>query len=138
MNSRGLKLFTCKWIPENQEPKALIFLCHGYAMECSITMNSEFFFFFVHEFYMENQIYRTTNKKYSDIIFVIGLGTATRLVKAGFAVYGIDYEGHGKSAGLQGLVNKFDNVVDDCSDHFTTICGQILLSVSSNLKKKSI
>lgn len=88
VNSRGLKLFTCKWIPENQEPKALIFLCHGYAMECSITMNS----------------------------------TATRLVKAGFAVYGIDYEGHGKSAGLQGLVKIFDNVVDDCSDHFTTIC----------------
>ena len=87
---------------------------------------------------MENQIviHRTANKKYSDIIFVIGLGTATRLVKAGFAVYGIDYEGHGKSAGLQGLVKIFDNVVDDCSDHFTTICGQILLSVSLNLKKK--
>ncbi|XP_024021537.1 caffeoylshikimate esterase isoform X1 [Morus notabilis] len=87
-NSRGLQLFTCQWLPKNQDPKALIFIFHGYAMECSVTMKS----------------------------------TAVRLVKAGFAIYGIDYEGHGKSGGLQGLVNNFDNVVDDCSDHFTTIC----------------
>lgn len=89
-NPRGLKLFTCQWLPENQDPKALIFLCHGYGMECSITMNS----------------------------------TAVRLVKAGFAVYGIDYEGHGKSAGLQGFVNSFDDVVNDCSDHFTSVCAK--------------
>ncbi|XVF23778.1 hypothetical protein REPUB_Repub13aG0068400 [Reevesia pubescens] len=88
LNSRGLKLFTCKWIPVNEEPKGLIFICHGYAMECSITMNS----------------------------------TAIRLVKAGFAVYGIDYEGHGKSSGLQGYITSFDNVVDDCSNYFTEIC----------------
>ncbi|KAK9913384.1 hypothetical protein M0R45_037202 [Rubus argutus] len=89
LNSRGMKLFTCKWLPENNKPpKALIFICHGYAMECSITMNS----------------------------------TAIRLAKAGFAIYGIDYEGHGKSAGLAGLVNKFDDIVDDCTAHFTNIC----------------
>ncbi|XVE69045.1 hypothetical protein DITRI_Ditri09bG0118000 [Diplodiscus trichospermus] len=88
LNSRGLKLFTCRWTPVNEEPKGLIFICHGYAMECSITMNS----------------------------------TAIRLVKAGFAVYGIDYEGHGKSSGLQGYITSFDNVVDDCSNFFTEIC----------------
>ncbi|KAF3433786.1 hypothetical protein FNV43_RR24889 [Rhamnella rubrinervis] len=87
-NSRGLKLFTCGWRPEKQDPKALIFLCHGYAMECSITM----------------------------------LSTATRLAKAGFAIYGMDYEGHGKSGGLQGYVECFDDVVNDCSDHYTSIC----------------
>ncbi|XP_030512336.1 caffeoylshikimate esterase-like [Rhodamnia argentea] len=87
LNSRGLKLFTCRWVPSG-EPKALIFICHGYAMECSITMNS----------------------------------TAIRLAKAGFTVYGIDYEGHGKSDGMQGLINSFDDVVDDCSNHFTSIC----------------
>nr|KJB73707.1 hypothetical protein B456_011G245400 [Gossypium raimondii] len=87
-NSRGLKLFTCRWLPVNEEPKALIFICHGYAMECSITMNS----------------------------------TAIRLVKAGYAVYGIDYEGHGKSSGLQGYISSFSHVVDDCSDYFTDIC----------------
>ncbi|XP_052477601.1 caffeoylshikimate esterase isoform X2 [Gossypium raimondii] len=87
-NSRGLKLFTCRWLPVNEEPKALIFICHGYAMECSITMNS----------------------------------TAIRLVKAGYAVYGIDYEGHGKSSGLQGYISSFSHVVDDCSDYFNDIC----------------
>ncbi|CAA6661787.1 unnamed protein product [Spirodela intermedia] len=76
-NSRGMKLFT-----------SLIFLCHGYAMECSISMR----------------------------------GTAIPLTRAGFAVYGIDYEGHGKSSGLQGYVESFDAVVDDCSEHFTGIC----------------
>ena len=50
-------------------------------------------------------------------------GTATRLAKAGFAVYGIDYEGHGKSDGLQGFVNNFDDLINDCSKYFTTICG---------------
>lgn len=87
LNSRGMKLFTCRWLP-NSEPKALIFLCHGYAMECSISMRD----------------------------------AGTRLAKAGFAVYGMDYEGHGKSSGLQGLVANFDNLVTDCSDHFTSIC----------------
>lgn len=87
LNSRGLKLFACEWIPKKQEPKGLIFICHGYAMECSITMNS----------------------------------TAVRLAKAGFAVYGMDYEGHGKSAGLAGYVSNFDAIVDDCSTHYTNI-----------------
>ncbi|KAI0501980.1 hypothetical protein KFK09_016925 [Dendrobium nobile] len=87
-SSRGLKLFTCRWLPGKGESKALIFLCHGYAMECSVSMRE----------------------------------TATRLVKAGFAVYGIDYEGHGKSTGLQGYVPSFDGLVDDCLNHFMSIC----------------
>ena len=29
VNSRGKKLFTCRWIPQNFQPKALIFICHG-------------------------------------------------------------------------------------------------------------
>ncbi|XP_058774800.1 caffeoylshikimate esterase-like [Vicia villosa] len=88
LNSRGMKLLATKWIPANENPKALIFMCHGYAMECSITMNS----------------------------------TARRLVKGGYAVYGIDYEGHGKSDGLAGLVMNFDDVIDDCFNHFSKIC----------------
>lgn len=88
LNSRGLKLFTCRWLPTNQEPKALIFMCHGYAMECSISMKD----------------------------------TGIRLAKAGFAVYGIDYEGHGKSSGLHGYIPSFDDLVDDCKNHFTSIC----------------
>ncbi|KAJ9684104.1 hypothetical protein PVL29_016547 [Vitis rotundifolia] len=88
LNSRGLKLFTCRWFPANQDPKALIFILHGYAMECSIFMND----------------------------------TGTRLAKAGYAVYGIDFEGHGKSSGLGGLISCFDDVVSDCSNYFSTIC----------------
>jgi len=88
LNSRGMKLFTCSWLPVNQEPKALIFICHGYAMECSITMKS----------------------------------TAIQLVNAGYTVYGMDYEGHGRSSGLQAFVDNFDVLVDDCSIHFTNVC----------------
>ncbi|KAK2637556.1 hypothetical protein Ddye_032348 [Dipteronia dyeriana] len=88
LNSRGVKLFTCSWVPVNQPPKALVFICHGYAMESSITMNS----------------------------------TATRLVNAGFACYGIDYEGHGKSGGLNAYIKDFNDLVEDCSNHFSTIC----------------
>ncbi|GFP97521.1 caffeoylshikimate esterase [Phtheirospermum japonicum] len=87
VNSRGVKLFTCRWVPTSSEPKALIFLCHGYGMECSISMR----------------------------------GCASRLVKAGYEVHGIDCEGHGKSSGLQGLISNFDDLVDDLSEHFTNI-----------------
>ncbi|XP_052186679.1 caffeoylshikimate esterase-like isoform X2 [Diospyros lotus] len=83
-----MKLFTCRWLPATCEPKAMIFLCHGYAMECSISMK----------------------------------GTGTRLAKAGFAVYGMDYEGHGKSSGLQGYIPLFDDLVADCTAHYTRIC----------------
>ncbi|KAM7270444.1 hypothetical protein ACFE04_029658 [Oxalis oulophora] len=88
VNSRGFKLFTCRWTPTQQEPKALIFLCHGYAMECSITLNS----------------------------------SAIRLANEGYDVHGIDYEGHGKSAGLDAFIDKFDRLVDDVSNYFTSIC----------------
>ncbi|OVA18251.1 Alpha/beta hydrolase fold-1 [Macleaya cordata] len=82
VNPRGLKLFTCRWVPANEEPKALVFICHGIQL----------------------------------------INTGTRLAKAGYGVYGIDYEGHGKSSGLLGYVPSFDDLVNDCSDHFTSIC----------------
>ncbi|XP_072954656.1 caffeoylshikimate esterase-like [Typha angustifolia] len=88
LNLRGNYIFTCRWFSETREPKALVFLCHGYAMECSISMR----------------------------------GTAMRLASAGYFVHGIDYEGHGKSSGLQGYIASFDELVNDCSDHFTSIC----------------
>lgn len=53
----------------------------------------------------------------------VNADTGIRLAKAGYAVYGIDYEGHGKSSGLQGYIQDFDALVTDCSDHFTSICG---------------
>jgi alpha-beta hydrolase superfamily lysophospholipase len=49
--------------------------------------------------------------------------TAARLVRAGYGVYGIDHEGHGRSSGSRCYVPNFGNIVADCSSHFTSICG---------------
>ncbi|KAL5228580.1 hypothetical protein ABZP36_016845 [Zizania latifolia] len=89
VNSRGRKLFTCRWTPQKQVPKALIFICHGIAAECSISMRD----------------------------------TAARLVQAGYAVYGIDQEGHGRSSGQRCYIPNFSDVVTDCASYFTSICG---------------
>lgn len=99
LNSRGLKMFTCRWLPTNCESKALVFLCHGYAMECSISMKD----------------------------------TGIRLAKAGYAVHGMDYEGHGKSSGLAGYVPSFDDLVNDLSEHYSSVCES-----KENLKKMRI
>ncbi|KAL3681833.1 hypothetical protein R1sor_024789 [Riccia sorocarpa] len=86
-NSRGMRLFTCHWLPVKKDIKALIFLCHGYGMECSVYTQE----------------------------------TGIRLARAGYAVYGIDYEGHGKSEGLQCYIPNFDHLVTDCETYFKSI-----------------
>ncbi|XP_066310170.1 caffeoylshikimate esterase-like [Miscanthus floridulus] len=88
VNSRGNRLFTCSWTPRKSESRALIFICHGYGGECSISMGD----------------------------------TAARLVHRGYAVHGIDHEGHGKSSGSKGYISSFSDVVGDCSDHFKSVC----------------
>ncbi|XP_022769810.1 caffeoylshikimate esterase-like [Durio zibethinus] len=88
-NSRGALLFTCRWLPFSS-PKALVFLCHGYGVECSGFMRE----------------------------------CGTRLAAGGYAVFGIDYEGHGRSKGARCYIKKFENIVDDCSDFFKSICAQ--------------
>ncbi|KAJ6817099.1 putative caffeoylshikimate esterase [Iris pallida] len=87
-NSRGVQLFTCRWLPHSSPPKALVFLCHGYGMECSGFMR----------------------------------GVGNRLASGGYGVYGIDYEGHGRSMGARCYIKKFDNVVADCQAFFKSIC----------------
>uniref|UniRef100_A0A0E0FVH1 Serine aminopeptidase S33 domain-containing protein n=1 Tax=Oryza nivara TaxID=4536 RepID=A0A0E0FVH1_ORYNI len=52
--------------------------------------------------------------KYSD--------TAARLVRAGYAVYGIDHEGHGRSSGQRCYIPNFGDIVSDCANFFTSIC----------------
>eukprot|EP00249_Psilotum_nudum_P021126 c27982_g3_i1 orf=348-1421(-) len=90
LNSRNMKLFTCRWLPAHQEIKSLVFLCHGYGVECSIFMR----------------------------------GTGLRLAQAGHAVFGIDYEGHGKSDGQPCYIKNFDDVVNDAAAFFRSIRDQ--------------
>lgn len=59
--------------------------------------------------------YSQTAQKYSD--------TAARLVRAGYGVYGIDHEGHGRSSGRRCYIPNFNDIVTDCSTYFTSICG---------------
>lgn len=87
LNSRGLKLFTCRWLPVGIEARALVFLCHGYGMECSEFMK----------------------------------GVGVRLAKAGYGVFGVDIEGHGKSEGMRCYIRSFSLVVDDCVAFFKSI-----------------
>lgn len=51
-------------------------------------------------------------------------GCGTRLATAGYAVYGVDYEGHGKSAGARCYIRKFDHLVADCEAFFKSVCGR--------------
>ncbi|VFQ73899.1 unnamed protein product [Cuscuta campestris] len=87
-NCRGVELFTCRWLPF-PSPKALVFLCHGYGMECSSFMK----------------------------------GVGTKLASYGYAVFGIDYEGHGRSMGSRCYIKRFDNIVNDCNLFFKSICA---------------
>jgi len=91
LSSSGVKLFTCRWVPTDRDAKALIFLCHGYGMECSIFMED----------------------------------TGVRLAKAGYAVFGIDYQGHGKSTGTRCYIQSFDDLVIDCATFFRVISERI-------------
>lgn len=91
LSSRGVKLFTCRWLPTDREPKALICLCHGYAMECSIFMED----------------------------------TGIRLAKAGYAVFGIDYEGHGKSGGIPGYIQSFQDIVNHSAAFFKAVAERV-------------
>nr|VDC80599.1 unnamed protein product [Brassica rapa] len=77
------------WIPSSS-PKALVFLCHGYGMECSDSMRE----------------------------------CGIRLASAGYAVFGMDYEGHGRSMGSRCYIKKFSNIVNDCYNYYTSICAQ--------------
>lgn len=47
--------------------------------------------------------------------------TAERLAAGGYAVYGIDYEGHGRSEGLPVHVPEFETIVDDCIAYITPV-----------------
>ena len=47
-----------------------------------------------------------------------------RMVKAGIAFVAIDYEGHGQSDGVHGLIPSWDGLVDDALDYFKEVLGK--------------
>jgi alpha-beta hydrolase superfamily lysophospholipase len=59
--------------------------------------------------------------------------TAARLVHAGYAVYGIDQEGHGKSSGSKGYISSFSDIVKDCAHYFKSVCGKEFVEPSLQL-----
>jgi len=51
-------------------------------------------------------------------------GCGIRLACAGYAVIGMDYEGHGKSKGARCYIKKFENIVNDCYNFFKSVSGR--------------
>lgn len=58
-----------------------------------------------------------------DIIIPVLLECGVRLARAGYAVLGIDYEGHGRSKGSRCYIKKFENIVNDCYNFFKSVSG---------------
>lgn len=48
---------------------------------------------------------------------------ASKFAKEGFGVYGIEYEGHGRSGGLNVYIDDFDLLINDVYSHFSNISG---------------
>ncbi|CAJ1969713.1 unnamed protein product [Sphenostylis stenocarpa] len=119
--SKELQLFTCRWVPFST-PKAIVFLCHGANSSLSPShIRCKFF-----------SLSRILGYAMECSTFMRECGE--RLASAGYAVFGIDYEGHGRSGGVRCFITRFDDIVDDCENFFRTICGKQL---SEKLIKQS-
>ncbi|WZY82486.1 hypothetical protein YC2023_028870 [Brassica napus] len=63
-------------------------------------------------------------ERISVLQFAFGSECGIRLASAGYAVFGMDYEGHGRSMGSRCYIKKFSNIVNDCYNYYTSICAQ--------------
>ncbi|XP_028781920.1 caffeoylshikimate esterase-like isoform X2 [Neltuma alba] len=52
---------------------------------------------------------------------IIRVECGVRLASAGYGVFGMDYEGHGRSEGSRCYIRRFDNLVNDCYDFFKSL-----------------
>lgn len=83
--SSSINLFTQRWLPKDQEPKALVFYVHG-----------------LHDH--SGRFARSTSQACSGV---------QSFVEQGFGVFGIDHEGHGRSGGLHGMFNDVTTLAYD-------------------------
>lgn len=82
---KRIELFTQQWLPKEGEPKALVFYVHG-----------------LHDH--AGRFARGTSQAVSGV---------QSFVDAGFGVFGIDHEGHGRSAGLHGMFSDVTTLAYD-------------------------
>lgn len=87
--------------PKVGDIKAAVFLCHG--------MNNAFNTFSYHNF---------QTLGYSGNSSFLHRVEYQRYVEKGIALVTIEYEGHGRSDGLNGLISSWDSLVDDTSSFF--------------------
>lgn len=52
------------------------------------------------------------------------LELGSKFACVGYAVFGLDIEGHGRSEGVRCHIPNFDYVIDDYYDYFKSICGK--------------
>ncbi|KAJ6879999.1 hypothetical protein NC652_033365 [Populus alba x Populus x berolinensis] len=115
-SSRGVQLFTCRWLPANScSPKALVFLCHvsSVALVCVVGR-------LVFELLSSLMEFAGYGMECSGFMRECGV----RLASARYAVFGIDYEGHGRSTGSRCYIKKFENIVNDCDEFFKSVCAE--------------
>jgi alpha-beta hydrolase superfamily lysophospholipase len=69
---------------------------------------------------------------------LIGIECGVRLASARYAVFGIDYEGHGRSTGSRCYIKKFENIVNDCDEFFKSVCGKLATSFHHSLPNATV
>ena len=87
----GLKLMTYSWT-KRKAPKGIVVLCHGYGVHQTFTW------------------YLATAPGGEHVVFKDSI--VQRLCDAGYAVRGIDHQGHGRSESARGLRCYFDSFED--------------------------
>ncbi|CAI7800745.1 unnamed protein product [Closterium sp. NIES-54] len=136
-----MKLMSASWVPANRPLKALILLLHGYGFDCttyfqvfvafiSLPSTSRFFPFpspfspppssFPTPF-LSSSPFCSPLRRFSPLA-----ATAERLASEGYGVYGIDFEGHGRSDGLSVFIPDFNTLVDDSIAYFAPIRARVM------------
>lgn len=74
--------------------------------------------------YLQRHPLNINDEQRGECILNLPADVASKFAKEGFSVYGIEYEGHGRSSGLSVYIDNFDLLIDDVSSHFSNISGK--------------